>query len=124
VASVTSSTHERKSKTNIVTKHGRLLLKHNAFTCVGGASISSCGVAEGTCTQAPYRRNKRPPALPPHRAARLAAPLLLSCAQTLACFPICREDVNIVAVMPAMGVESDEEVLQVGLRRRRAAFAQ
>ena len=32
VASVTSSTHERKSKTNIVTKHGRLLLKHNAFT--------------------------------------------------------------------------------------------
>ena len=35
VASVTSSTHERKSKTNIVTKHGRLLLKHNAFTCAG-----------------------------------------------------------------------------------------
>ncbi len=32
VASVTSSTHERKSKTNIVTKHGRLLLRHNAFT--------------------------------------------------------------------------------------------
>jgi DNA-directed RNA polymerase III subunit RPC2 len=32
VASVTSSTHERKSKTNIVTKHSRLLLKHNAFT--------------------------------------------------------------------------------------------
>lgn len=31
-ASVTSSTHERKSKTNIVNKHGRLLLKHNAFT--------------------------------------------------------------------------------------------
>ena len=31
-ASVTSSTHERKSKTNIVTKHGKLLLKHNAFT--------------------------------------------------------------------------------------------
>lgn len=26
----------------------------------------------------------------------------------------CREDVNIVAVMRAMGVESDEEVLQVG----------
>lgn len=32
VASVTSSTHERKSKTNLVNKHGRLLLKHNAFT--------------------------------------------------------------------------------------------
>ncbi|KAL4423845.1 hypothetical protein ABPG75_001146 [Micractinium tetrahymenae] len=55
VASVTSSTHERKSKTNIVTKHGRLLLKHNAFT----------------------------------------------------------EDVNIMIVMRAMGVESDEEVLQL-----------
>ena len=39
MASVTSSTHERKSKTNIVTKHGRLLLKHNAFTCVRVASI-------------------------------------------------------------------------------------
>ncbi|PSC73428.1 DNA-directed RNA polymerase III subunit RPC2 [Micractinium conductrix] len=55
VASVTSSTHERKSKTNIVTKHGRLLLKHNAFT----------------------------------------------------------EDVNIVIVMRAMGIESDAEVLQL-----------
>ena len=32
VASVTSSTHERKSKTNIVIKHNRMLLKHNAFT--------------------------------------------------------------------------------------------
>lgn len=32
VASVTSSTHERKSKTNIVSKHNRLMLKHNAFT--------------------------------------------------------------------------------------------
>jgi len=30
-ASVTSSTHERKSKTNIVTSKGRLYLKHNAF---------------------------------------------------------------------------------------------
>jgi len=30
-ASVTSSTHERKSKTNVITKHGRLMLKHNAF---------------------------------------------------------------------------------------------
>lgn len=32
VASVTSSTHERKSKTNIVTKQNRLLLRHNAFS--------------------------------------------------------------------------------------------
>ena len=32
IASVTSSTHERKSKTNIVMKHGKILLRHNAFT--------------------------------------------------------------------------------------------
>ena len=31
VASVTSSTHERKSKTNIVLRNGRFMLKHNAF---------------------------------------------------------------------------------------------
>lgn len=30
-ASVTSSTHERKSKTNITTKHGRIYLRHNSF---------------------------------------------------------------------------------------------
>ena len=30
-ASVTSSTHERKTKTNMVIKHGRFLLRHNAF---------------------------------------------------------------------------------------------
>lgn len=30
--SVTSSTHERKSKTYVVTKHGRYYLKHNIFT--------------------------------------------------------------------------------------------
>ena len=33
-ASVTSSTHERKSKTNIVLgRKGQLCLRHNAFTC-------------------------------------------------------------------------------------------
>ena len=32
LASVTSSTHERKSKTNIVIKQGRLHLRHNAFS--------------------------------------------------------------------------------------------
>lgn len=31
MASVTSSTHERKSKTNIVFKAGKLYMKHNAF---------------------------------------------------------------------------------------------
>jgi DNA-directed RNA polymerase beta subunit len=31
-ASVTSSTHERKSKTNVGTKGGRIYLRHNAFT--------------------------------------------------------------------------------------------
>ncbi len=31
-ASVTSSTHERKSKTNIILKHGKIYLKHNSFT--------------------------------------------------------------------------------------------
>ena len=30
-ASVTSSTHERKSKTNIVVKHGKFYLRHNTF---------------------------------------------------------------------------------------------
>ena len=32
MASVTSSTHERKSKTNIAHKNGKIYLKHNAFT--------------------------------------------------------------------------------------------
>jgi DNA-directed RNA polymerase III subunit RPC2 len=31
-ASVTSSTHERKSKTNIIYKHGKIFLKHNMFS--------------------------------------------------------------------------------------------
>lgn len=33
-ASITSSTHERKSKTNVVTKNGRLYLQHNTLTDV------------------------------------------------------------------------------------------
>ena len=53
--SVTSSTHERKSKTNVVVKHGCFLLRHNTF----------------------------------------------------------HEDVNIVAVLKAMGMESDQEVVQM-----------
>lgn len=32
MASVTSSTHERKSKTNIITKAGRVYMHHNSFT--------------------------------------------------------------------------------------------
>lgn len=32
VASVTSSTHERKSKTNVTIKNGKIYLKHNTFT--------------------------------------------------------------------------------------------
>lgn len=35
VAAVTSSTHERKSKTTIMHKQGRMYLKHNAFVYVG-----------------------------------------------------------------------------------------
>lgn len=31
-ASVTSSTHERKSKTNMVVKHERIFLRHNTFS--------------------------------------------------------------------------------------------
>jgi hypothetical protein len=31
MASVTSSTHERKSKTNLVMSKGKMYLKHNAF---------------------------------------------------------------------------------------------
>lgn len=31
VASVTSSTHERKSKTNIIMSKGKIYLRHNAF---------------------------------------------------------------------------------------------
>lgn len=31
-ASVTSSTHERKSKTNMVVKHDRIFLRHNTFS--------------------------------------------------------------------------------------------
>ena len=31
-ASVTSSTHERKSRTNVVMTHGRIRLKHNSLT--------------------------------------------------------------------------------------------
>ena len=54
-ASVTSSTHERKSKTNIVVRNGRLLLRHNTFS----------------------------------------------------------EDVPIIAILKAMGLESDQETLQM-----------
>ena len=54
-ASVTSSTHERKSKTNCVVKHSKLYLKHNAFS----------------------------------------------------------DDVNVFVVMKGMGIESDQECLQM-----------
>ncbi len=30
-ATVTSTTHDRKSKTNLTVKHGRFFVKHNAF---------------------------------------------------------------------------------------------
>jgi len=55
VASVTSSTHERKSKTTIVMSKGKLYLKHNAF----------------------------------------------------------QDDVNMVAVLKAMGAEADQEIMQL-----------
>ncbi len=32
MASVTSSTHERKSKTYVISKNGKIYLKHNCFT--------------------------------------------------------------------------------------------
>eukprot|EP00798_Chlamydomonas_sp_ICE-L_P009475 gene9475-32467_t len=54
-ASVTSSTHERKSKTNLAMKKGRVYLRHNAF----------------------------------------------------------QDDINIVIVMKAMGIESDQEIVQL-----------
>ena len=38
-ASVTSHTTERKVKTNLITKHGRLLLQHNAFTCACATAL-------------------------------------------------------------------------------------
>eukprot|EP00897_Mesotaenium_endlicherianum_P004680 jgi/Mesen1/423/ME000100S10653 len=71
-ASVTSSTTERKSKTNIVVKHGRFLLRHNTFTddlttlCTGFATTDII------------------PSLVP-----------------------------IVLVLKAMGVESDQEIVQM-----------
>jgi DNA-directed RNA polymerase III subunit RPC2 len=54
-ASVTSSTHERKSKTNIIVKHERIFLRHNTFS----------------------------------------------------------DDVPIVVVLKAMGMESDQEIVQM-----------
>jgi len=36
---VTSSTHERKSKTNIAARNGKIYLKHNAFGWVASAYI-------------------------------------------------------------------------------------
>ena len=50
-ASVTSSTHEKKSKTNITVKHGRFFLKHNAFTCASPAWLSTqiAGLLSGNC---------------------------------------------------------------------------
>ena len=54
-ASVTSSTHERKSKTNVVRgKKGQLCLRHNAFTCAS-LGFSSLG----------FRVHPSPPPLPP-----------------------------------------------------------
>ena len=51
-ASVTSSTHERKSKTNIVlSKRSSLALRHNAFMCAlisAVLSLSTCVSAEWT----------------------------------------------------------------------------
>ena len=47
VASVTSSTHERKSKTNIIHKQGRMLLRHNAFMCARVEGGRVVGEVEG-----------------------------------------------------------------------------
>ena len=51
VASVTSSTHERKSKTNIGHKNGKIYLRHNAFTCAreGGGEAAAVGMREQAC---------------------------------------------------------------------------
>ena len=54
VASVTSHTTERKVKTNLATKHGRLLLQHNAFTC---ASVGVQGLGSGPLR--PHRQRPR-----------------------------------------------------------------
>ena len=48
-ASVTSSTHERKSKTWILTKKGRFYLRHGAFQCAG-PSLIPCQSALRICT--------------------------------------------------------------------------
>jgi len=53
--SVTSSTHERKSKTNIVIKNGRFLLRHNTFTddvtLCSSLSLSSASKRNRMCNQ-------------------------------------------------------------------------
>ncbi len=38
-ASVTSSTHERKTKTNLVVNKGRICLRHNTFQCAHAPSL-------------------------------------------------------------------------------------
>ena len=53
VASVTSHTTERKVKTNLITKHGRLLLQHNAFTCAPGSHSSPGHQVTEDCSQCP-----------------------------------------------------------------------
>jgi hypothetical protein len=45
-ASVTSSTHERKSKTNIVMSKAKMYLKHNAFVCAP-APLPAAAAAPG-----------------------------------------------------------------------------
>jgi hypothetical protein len=46
-ASVTSSTHERKSKTNIAARNGKIYLKHNAFRW---DMLPACQACCGTAT--------------------------------------------------------------------------
>jgi hypothetical protein len=52
-ASVTSSTHERKSKTNIAARNGRIYLKHNAFRYAGRVGRGGMGAwhVQSACTR-------------------------------------------------------------------------
>jgi hypothetical protein len=104
--SVTSSTHERKSKTNIVVKHGRFLLRHNTFTDDVGPRLpchSFPQVAVASQEGGPHRGAS----LPLSCCVGLSLPGPDGCPRGGAA------QVSIVAVLKAMGVTSDQEIVQM-----------
>lgn len=138
VAAVTSSTHERKSKTTIVHKQGKMYLKHNAFAYVQGVDCVCMLVVCNNLLL--FLRRHCPCFLPlllflthtrslltsmlrtPHPQSHSFPPPLFPCCHhsspkkpthSWQPFQPHRDDIPLLVILKAMGCESDQEAVML-----------